>query len=391
MHLSDGDIRANLDQAHSRKKQAQVQAHLAQCAACRARASLIEENARFTAGQIAALPAAPVVQFQPATTRRRLEAYFQNKSKEVSFMPRFLSRLPRSAWAGIAILLLLAAVLSFPSVRAAASSFLGLFRVQKIQLISIDTTHLDKQLGDSAALQAIFDKNMQVEQTSPGQEVAEAAEAAALVNFQVRSPEYIQSEQGTAQDEPRWAVSPGGWLEFKIHIEQINTLLYEINRADLRLPRQLEGEIVRVDVQSGVRTTWGNCIPETVQGGDPDEPFKTIRGCTTLLQMPSPTLTAPDGLDPAMLGEIYLEAMGLPRPEAQRLAATIDWSSTLVLPIPRYEASYEEVSVDGVSGVLIKSQYSPEYALLWVREGIVYALSGTQSPSEALRIANSLK
>lgn len=391
MHLSDGEIRASLDQALSQADQARVQAHLEQCTVCQSKAVQLQERARFTAGQIAALSTAPAAQHSGAAARRRLEARLAATPKEVHRMSRFFSRLPRAAWAGLALVLLLGAALIFPSVRAAASNFLGLFRVQKIQMISVDANQLNDQLGDSSTVQAIFDENVHVEQTTEGQEAVDAAEAAALAGFQVRTPQRMSEDQWVGLGAPSWTVGPSGWIEIKIQLDQINTLLHEMDRADLRLPRQLDGETVRVDVQPSVTATWGDCVTETRHGADPDEPFKVTSGCTTLVQMPSPTVIAPDGLDLVSLGEIYLEVMGVPRAEAERFAATIDWSSTLVLPIPQYEASYEDVTVDGVPGVIVKSHNSREYMLLWVRDGIVHALSGSQSLVEALRIANSLQ
>jgi tRNA(Ile)-lysidine synthase TilS/MesJ len=50
------------------------------------------------------------------------------------------------------------------------------------------------------------------------------------------------------------------------------------------------------------------------------------------------------------------------------------------------------VSVDGVTGTLIlQKDYVPKYMLLWVKEGIVYALSGPGDSSTALAIAASIK
>ncbi|MGE5140474.1 MAG: DUF4367 domain-containing protein, partial [Rudaea sp.] len=67
---------------------------------------------------------------------------------------------------------------------------------------------------------------------------------------------------------------------------------------------------------------------------------------------------------------------------------------TLVIPVPRNGASYEKVNVDGVTGYLIKRPVDdvPGYALVWVKDGIIYAISGmTNDSATALQMANSLK
>ena len=75
------------------------------------------------------------------------------------------------------------------------------------------------------------------------------------------------------------------------------------------------------------------------------------------------------------------------------LPSTVDWTSTLVVPIPRNAATYEQVTVDGVTGTLIQrpADDAPRFALLWVKDGIVYAISGLGTNSEkAIEMANSL-
>jgi len=50
--------------------------------------------------------------------------------------------------------------------------------------------------------------------------------------------------------------------------------------------------------------------------------------------------------------------------------------------------------VDGVSGTLIQqgpTDYAGEYLLVWVKDGVLYALTGPGTADEALQIGNSLK
>jgi hypothetical protein len=67
--------------------------------------------------------------------------------------------------------------------------------------------------------------------------------------------------------------------------------------------------------------------------------------------------------------------------------------STLVVPIPKNAASNQQVAVDGVTGTLIErpSDDAPQFALFWVKDGIIYTIGGLGSNSQkALEIANSL-
>ena len=131
-----------------------------------------------------------------------------------------------------------------------------------------------------------------------------------------------------------------------------------------------------------------------MEGYDPDDPSKyPISRCERLIQMASPTITAPPGVDLQQIGQAYLELMGMEMEDAVRLSQNIDWSTTLVLPLPTGSSEYTEVSVDGVEGTLIRSTGNRLNTdiLLWVSNDIVYALTGNGGASTALAIANSIQ
>jgi len=102
----------------------------------------------------------------------------------------------------------------------------------------------------------------------------------------------------------------------------------------------------------------------------------------------------PPGLDVAGIGQAFLQVMGMTPEEAASFASNVDWTTTLVIPIPRYGTHYQDVQVDGVSGTLIQqgpTDYAGEYLLVWVKDGVLYALTGPGTADEALQIGNSLK
>jgi hypothetical protein len=78
--------------------------------------------------------------------------------------------------------------------------------------------------------------------------------------------------------------------------------------------------------------------------------------------------------------------------QAKEFCQTINWKSTLVLPLPRYVQSYDVVDVNGVRGTLINHPRNPgpHYALIWVKSGMVYSLIGFGDAGEAVALANSL-
>jgi hypothetical protein len=129
----------------------------------------------------------------------------------------------------------------------------------------------------------------------------------------------------------------------------------------------------------------------TSQGGSPGRAYAD---CVIFAQIPSPTVDTPPDVDLQQLAEIALEFTGMTSEQAHSFAATVDWTSTLVVPIPRNGAVYKPVSVDGANGYLIQrpADDAPQYALIWVKNGIVYAIGGLGTDTDtALQMANSLR
>ena len=110
-----------------------------------------------------------------------------------------------------------------------------------------------------------------------------------------------------------------------------------------------------------------------------------------MLQTVSPVVQYPDELDPALVGEALLQVLGLNPLEANRLANQIDWTSTLLLPIPSSMASFQEVTVQGVSGIGLSSVDGTINALVWQQNGRLYLLAGAQSTEVLTELANSVE
>ena len=187
-------------------------------------------------------------------------------------------------------------------------------------------------------------------------------------------------------------------MTFNINTAHIQAILDELGRTDIKIPAGIDGSKVTVDLPAIVAATYGDCsmpVEARPEGFDPDDPSTfPVSRCVNLIQMASPTITAPPGVDLQQIGQAYLEMIGMETEDAERFSQNIDWSTTLVLPLPTGSSEYSEVSVDGVTGTLIQStsRYGMNsYVMLWVADGVVYALSGNGEASTALTLANSIK
>jgi hypothetical protein len=154
----------------------------------------------------------------------------------------------------------------------------------------------------------------------------------------------------------------------------------------VNLPDSLDGKTITVEFAGMLEAEYGTCGGP----GSPDDP------CLSLLQLPNPTFSAPDKLDVEALGRLYLGLLGIPESEIEALSARIDWTTTLVVPLPRtQDLTQTTVMVDGVEATLVHSRHADarpsQYLLTWTQGDMVYAIRGTGDPAEALALAELLE
>jgi len=287
---------------------------------------------------------------------------------------------------------ILALILAFPSTRALAGELLNLFRVQQVTVVPVDFTGLEQLTGDGALgnqFTALISDSIDMRQ-EPGEPVAAASaeEASQLAGFNVRIP------AGTTPSQIN--VTGGAAFSMTLDRTKAQALLDEAGRSDLILPASVDGAEISVDIPASVSVAFGTC-PKPGSGGSGNHEQSTTQrrypDCVILAQIPSPSVNAPANLDIEALARIGLEFTGMSPEEAAELTSTVNWTSTLLVPIPRNAAIHEQVSVDGVTGTLIQrsSEETPQFALLWVKDGIIYAISGLGTNSQqAIDMANSL-
>ena len=103
----------------------------------------------------------------------------------------------------------------------------------------------------------------------------------------------------------------------------------------------------------------------------------------------------PPDLNIAEIVEVGLQAAGMSAEQARAFCQNVDWTSTLVIPLPRFVNSYKTVEVDGVEGTLIDlprlgSTRPAGYTLVWVKNGVIYSLMGFGDSGNAVALAETL-
>lgn len=262
-----------------------------------------------------------------------------------------------------ALVVLVALAFSFEPVRVAASDFLGLFRVQKFAAVSISPEQL--QLLENLSEQGLQPGALEmIQEPGPPQAVASLAEAEATTGEAVRVPAALPPADTIY-------VTSGGNGRLTVDLQSARAIVSAAGADPALLPDTLDNADVAVTLYPAVQQEWAYGV--------------------TLMQSRSPEVDYPPDVDPAILGQAMLEVLGVAPDQARRLANTIDWSSTVLLPVPENLATFSEVPVAGGSGLLLSSIDGRGNSLMWQDGGTIYFLvAESRSRDELLEIANSL-
>jgi hypothetical protein len=282
--------------------------------------------------------------------------------------------------------LLLALSLFAAPVRSLAAQLLTVFRVQDVTPISVE--HLAappdlSQLGDMSPNPR--DIRMQPVQASS------IAAAAAQAGFSVRTPRNLPA--GVAAEPAFIAVTRGATVNFTFRAQKAAAYLASTGHKDVSLPPKFDGATLTLHVPPAVSLAYlppGTSLAglqaaasSQQAGGKPDTAAvnRALTGAgVVVLQARSPELDA-SGVSADELREFLLSLPGIPEDTRSQLRAIGDWRNTLPVPAPA-GSNMHKVSVNGAPGVAGKN--GSAQAVLWVRDGMVFAATGTKVDEKAL-------
>lgn len=273
---------------------------------------------------------------------------------------------------------------TLPSVRAGARAFLDLFRVVNFAPVAVSTDRIRKFNPDSNVdLPRLLGEQVVVlkEPTAP-RSVATLQEAAAAAGVPIRVPTWLPVglEQSSIEVMSEHAA------RITINTEVVNSLIDAFGIEDLRVPDTVNGESATLRVHPIVRVDY-----ERASNGK-------FRKQAMLLQGRSPEALLPAGVELATLAEIGLRVMGLDRAEAHRFAGSVDWRTTLIVPVPADVAVFRQIDVQGNPGLIVEAKHRPQQRnsqqatfILWTARGSVFALAGNVSREELFEMAQSVQ
>jgi hypothetical protein len=379
--MDGGILRARLDAELAEPELAEVNQHLASCANCQARFEKLRADTLHARNLLTTLvPAASDTTISSAVAYTHFRSKLElGDPREASWISRLFAPRWRPAWGLAATVVIVAILLGVNPMSTWAQRVLAMLRVQKITVVAIDPSALMGN-GDPGSRpyklinQFIADSVLVTMDPGKPNAATNVTDAAQLAGYPIRTLGILGAPQSIE-------VTGETAFQMSINRDRIETLLEEVGRSDIHIPESANGALIAVHIPKIVISRYGDCPPQH------------STGCTSLIQSPSPTVSVPPDLNMSEIAEAALELAGMSSSEAHSFCQTVDWSSTMVIPIPHNTSSYETVTVVGVEGTLITENLPQgnRYSLLWVKNGVIHSLTGHGTSSDALTLAASLQ
>lgn len=391
--IDTGLLRGYMDGGIDTANAAAVAEHLQGCGNCQAELKALAANADGAREGFDGLP-------QTANNTNSAWAALQGRLPRTS-KTRSALWTARPSWslAGAgALAALVALMFTLAPVRSWAQSFLAIFRVERFTVLELNpdamkTRGLENDaLFNQAVSHMLSDEVTVTEPPRPPELVSDAKIASKLAGFPVRLLD--------AGKPATLLVRSGITAQMKLDRDRMQSILDEAGRNQIRIPESVDGAAIGVHVPAGISALYGNCGDMALRMQDkaeekPGEPRDFgDESCVSLIELRSPSVTAPQQVDPGEIAQVALQFFGMNANEAASFTQTVDWSTTLVLPVMQGAMSYEKIPVNGNDGVLLRPKNRREkarYSLLWVDSGMVYDLNGFGDDTTALNLASQLE
>jgi len=319
-----------------------------------------------------ALYRAPSPDFARALRERLHALEAEPSGRSGSWRPSFATTV-------LVVALMAGGSLAFPQVRATARALLDLFRQRTVADVTFDPARVEPlraRIEGKSPVLLLFGESQGPEGVELPSFYPSPEEAAAATALPLLTPTWLpdgmtlEAVRSTGAARDRLAVDR----------DRLHETFDRLDLQEIRVPRRLAEGVVELYRPLAVTLEYGGA-------GD------HLR----LLQGNRPHLRRQPDFDLALCGEIGLRVLGVEAGEAHRLAASVDWSATLAVPMPAGAGEFGEVAVRGQKGVMIASRPGigsdapGERMLLWTEGERLYALTGTLGAGDLARVAESLR
>ncbi|MHB8507463.1 MAG: hypothetical protein ACYDGR_02290 [Candidatus Dormibacteria bacterium] len=221
-----------------------------------------------------------------------------------------------------------------------------------------------------------------------------AADAAAQTGLKILVPAYIPSNVPL---NPRWATLQAFSYSFTFDLAKARAAAAKIGRTLPDLPANLNGTTLVVNGGPGALLTYApteappaasNDAAPGARGG----PSAFLGNLPSLgvIQMKAPTVQS-NGATVKQLEDALLAIPGIPDQLKAEVRAIGDPSTTLPIPVPASGVGSKTVKIQGADAVAIGDNTGTGAAVIWVKDGEVFAVAGLVTVDDVVKVARSMQ
>jgi hypothetical protein len=218
---------------------------------------------------------------------------------------------------------------------------------------------------------------------TPGvEEVASVTDAGAGTGFALRLPANIDA---TLRKNVRYQVTTRVRTSFTFSAAKAAAWASEHKVALQPMPAGLDGTTYTATIDPLALVTYG------VSPTGPRNARGMPRGSfVAVMQARVPSVSS-TGATVETLARWFSMQPGIPPQLAAQVRAIGDPTQTLPIPVRFDKQTAADVTVDGVKGLAVGDETGIGSAIVWMKDGKMYAVGGTLTQSGALAIANDLQ
>ena len=287
----------------------------------------------------------------------------------------------RVAMSGLAAALMLMLVLGTPQGRGAAAQFLAQFRGERLAAVPLSTGQIANIEGTLSELEHLG--TVRGIDTAPAmRSVASIAEASRFVGFDVLQPDAAALPAGLSSTPTAIRVVPAHELRFTFDREQARAYYQSTGRGNVSLPDRFHGASLVVNTPPAVLLEYRSAG----QSMDVPSDIGLVIG-----QAGTIAAGTEGGVTLEELRDFLLDLPGLSPETARQLRAIDDWRTTLPIPIPAEQITWQRATIAGSPGLLLNDNTGLGSAAIWQRDGRIYGIAGAVKAREIQRVAETLR
>jgi len=344
--------------------------HYTGCVDCQARFQTVTEDAR----QAAVLLVAPAAEFDAARALGRLRPAPVPVTVRARLAPRW-GRL----WRPLVAVAAAAALVGLLFVTGVGDAAIKIFEPTQVQPVPIPGGAIEST-GSLPNLDA-YGTTKWTSQPSLHMAAA-AATAAADSGLPLLSPTLPASVSGLPVT---YGVMNQATGSFTFSAAKAEAAAAKQGKTLPPMPAGMDGSTLYVTIGPAVAQIYGNLGTGKEGQPNPNALPKLVVG-----EMRVPVVTS-TGVTVQQLKDYLLAQPGVSPQLAAAIRSIGDPTTTLPIPYPADLATAHPVTLrGGVQGVAIGDNTGLGYAVIWIKNGLVFGVAGSLSEGEVLGIANSL-